>query len=225
MGVVSHNVPYGHADFGKAFPCKCQATNILKKITTTKGISTIPLHAEHMVFEDFNKTGMVEAAEIAYRIAYRQPREVPGLYLYGPTGTGKSSLAYVTMRTRFERTMRENSVLWRDYEQMIRAVQNCYADDWEGPSGDDVLNEMASVPFLVIDDFASIESKPDRTRIVLNLTNIRIANGLDTVITSNIPPHQLGGYFNDKNRIASRIEGMCELVSMEGADMRRRRKQ
>ncbi len=96
-------------------------------------------------------------------------------------------------------------------------LQRCFRDD-SGISAQDLADQAAAVPYLVIDDLGVEKSTDYVKQLTYFIINFRESNLLPTYITTNLPPDQLEKIIDQ--RIASRIAGMCELIRMDGPDQR-----
>lgn len=98
-GFVRKDVPVGHADFGQAFPCKCQVENDaarMERAMTRLRRSGLPEELHRCTLDAFkprdgtlNGRRAVESWLEALRTAAERPR---WLALFGTTGAGKTHL-------------------------------------------------------------------------------------------------------------------------------------
>ena len=149
-----------------------------------------------------------------------------GIYLCGPTGSGKSMLLRIineyikTLHLKVKIGDREEPLSWTTY----RASEICNSF---GLSGD--LSPYYNATVLCIDD---IGSEPSETLYMGNRVNV-IRTILEyrgdyqnkiTLLTSNIrlSPDIKGNVINDiyGDRVQSRLFGMCNYFELTGADRR-----
>jgi len=128
------------------------------------------------------------------------------LYLFGDAGSGKTFLATMILKKRWENRL---VGMFLSYPEFIFSIQTDYenkvelVDDYKTFKG-----------CLVIDDFGA-EKMTDFVRQVSYLIiNYREQNRLQTVITSNFTLDEIDMYID--RRISSRIAGMCRVVKMSG---------
>jgi len=134
------------------------------------------------------------------------------LYLFGPTGTGKTRLAATLCN---EWSWRYQNGLFQRVGPMLKALQ---------PSSDnasDLPGLVLSVPLLVLDDFGAErwQATDYTSRTLLELYEHRHDEGLVTIFSSNLAPQEIRDFMGD-DRLMSRIAGQCQLVEMAGADRR-----
>jgi Cdc6-like AAA superfamily ATPase len=166
-------VPYGHPDFGKAFPCpNCDQGRQITQSRTDRLFAGAGLDkAQHLSYtlDDFlnlpdEHYAPKEAAVLAcrdwahgYPVSYAaynlQDRVGTGalprtwIFLYGEPGTGKTTLASAAFR---ERLNLDGAGLLIEFYDLLGAIQSQYA------SSDDQSYQMiqaaANTPVLLLDD-------------------------------------------------------------------------
>lgn len=145
-----------------------------------------------------------------------------GLVLVGTTGTGKTSLAMLAFKRLSEAGY---TCKFQEYTRLIEAVQRTYDNSYTGDSAYDVIDKLCNVPVLFIDDLG--EKTPngvepasrDRAEIIYKVLGDREAKQKPTLITTNLNSDERVKHFGD--RIASRINGMCHIIKLTGADRRK----
>ncbi|MGW6703564.1 ATP-binding protein [Streptomyces sp. NPDC054956] len=145
------------------------------------------------------------------------PETEPSLLLIGPTGTGKTHLAWGTLRA----IAQSGSALacrWR----AITAVDMYATLRPKGsPDPDAALASYSGAGLLFIDDLAAAKATEWTEEITYRIVNHRYEQCLPTMITSNVPPGQMKDLLGD--RVASRLTEMCERVILRGDDLRKGR--
>jgi DNA replication protein DnaC len=136
----------------------------------------------------------------------------PSLLLLGPTGVGKTYAAFGALR-RYVEAGGSAAV-------KVATAADLYAElrPRPGVDSEDVFGRYAKAPVLFIDDLGAAKSSEWVEEINYRLINYRWNHQLATLITSNVPPKQLGDYLGE--RVASRLTGMCERVVLKGVDRR-----
>lgn len=138
----------------------------------------------------------------------------PSVLVVGPTGTGKTHGMYGALRAyvlgggrRFPIT-----VTAADLYAKLRPHP--------GMNAEEVFTSYADAPLLAVDDLGAAKGSEWTNEIDYRLLNYRYNEKLPTIITSNVPPRDLGNIIGD--RVASRIREMCAQVVLKGDDRRRK---
>ena len=146
----------------------------------------------------------------------RSKGEVPaGLYLYGPPGTGKTAIAAYILRWMAERHASGYFLPASTLVDISHRNPPMYENDTEG-----AWSFAQRTDVLVLDDmgFGASDNKYGEllwTRTE-ELLRARLANGVATVITSNISVDALEKRMK-RSRIASVIEETCFTLAVRGA--------
>lgn len=149
-----------------------------------------------------------------------------GLCLTGKIGVGKTTQLATIIKTWFEKQIvasepvRDVAGFWQfvSFPAFIMRVQDSYRNNKGEETALDLLEELASVPFLAIDDLG-VEKPTDFVRqATYFIIDEREKNLRPTFITTNFPLDQLSQQID--GRIASRIAGMCDVKEIKGNDRR-----
>lgn len=160
-----------------------------------------------------------------------------GLCLTGKSGTGKSTITALILRDWFRdqaHNARWGKDSWRtgyavggrywqfiSYPKFIMELQDSFRSknkDKDEESAYEKIEKISQIPYLIIDDLGAEKPTEFVRQSTYFLINEREMNQKITFITTNF---SLG--FLDENidpRVASRIAGMCDIVNLEGQDMR-----
>lgn len=137
----------------------------------------------------------------------------PSLLLLGPTGTGKTHQAYGALRAL---SLSGVACRW-----VLATAADIYAElrprarvDTEA-----VFERYVKASLLVIDDLGAAKGSEWTEEINYRLINHRYAHMSPTLITSNVPPKDLGSELGE--RVASRLMEMTTRVVLKGTDRRR----
>lgn len=156
-----------------------------------------------------------------------------GLYLFGTTGTGKTTTActvlneYTIFRTKLHMVNCERLGNMPTYFIRVSELQNLYNAMYRGTTVTKDENAdrfsvkkklMKSIELLVIDDIALRDTTEGFRNELYDIIDYRATNSLTTIFTSNIDLKNLSDFVGE--RIASRIEGMCVPLLISGPDMR-----
>lgn len=134
----------------------------------------------------------------------------PGLFLHGPVGCGKTTLAVAVLNTLHQRGVRVR--FWRVPELLLKLQPG--AEDQ-----DQLLDKVATVPVLVLDDVGANAGTDFSRRMLQTIFDARQDKGHRTIWTSNLDLDELGKFLGD-DRLPSRIAGAAKLVEMTGPDYR-----
>lgn len=140
-------------------------------------------------------------------------RSGPSLLLLGSTGTGKTYQAYGAIRAVAASGVQCH---WQysTAADLYAAVRPRARTDSE-----DEFHRFASCALLVLDDLGAAKGSEWTEEINYRLINHRYERMLPTLITSNVPVHDLGDALGD--RVASRLAEMTTRAVLTGPDRRR----
>lgn len=174
----------------------------------------VPIEERDAWFETFTVTKDNQAAaKFAPKWLAEGDRD---LYLFGSVGSGKTRLACSIAN---EAQKAGTKALFLRVPMFLLRLQPSGGDESE------LFWKAAQVPLLVLDDVgAERESASDFTRrTVALLYQERHDHGRRTIFTSNLTLLDLSEFMQDE-RLSSRIKGWADLVALDGADWRMRRR-
>lgn len=139
-----------------------------------------------------------------------------GLYLYGPTGTGKTHAAYAIYRILMENRVASRIVNSAVMLQDIKDDFKYGAKDPYYQSKFDSWVDFNGV--LLIDDLGAEKITDWVLETFYTLINTRYENKRTTILTSNYNVEEIAARLGD--RIASRMVEMCDVMKLDGNDRR-----
>jgi len=139
--------------------------------------------------------------------------EKNGLFLHGPTGTGKTHLAVAVLRETSRPRPRFVSAA-----ELMLSLRQSFRDRARFSEEEIIDRYSDECGVLVLDDLG-VEKPSEFTVQSLNLIIERRYVAIkQTIITSNFSIGEIAERVGD--RIASRIAGMCKVIELQGNDRR-----
>lgn len=177
----------------------------------------------HATFSTFDPDPDVAALEACSQLARDFVQGLrPNIYLFSARpneliapGNGKTLLAVATMRAIVtnDASIRETDVRFCYTPRLFRQMQASFG------TGQDIIAELARVPFLVLDDFGLNNWTPWKIEVMADLITERAAKS--TFYTGNYSPGQMAEQAPaDFERIASRLQNRCRHITLTGPDRR-----
>lgn len=175
----------------------------------------LPAWHQHRRLADLHDTGIyahcAEPLELARKWVAKFRSDEPlrrGLYLHGPVGAGKTSIAAAIAV--------EVEALYWDTRALLAAMKEEFG---LGRVAYPVKERCVRVPVLVLDDIG----KQRRTDWVVEETQDIVERRFDrgglTVVTSNLGPGEMASFVGAA--AWSRLQAMCAPVEVDGPDLRR----
>jgi len=136
------------------------------------------------------------------------------LYIYGPRGTGKTTLAGLIAKQAIMGAMNCKYVRWSGLLHDIKS-------SWSGGSGDP-LAAAKDAGLLIIDDFGKDGGSEWVATTAFELIDDREQRGLQTVLTSNysISSASLRLGQDKASAVEDRLRGCCTVVKLGGESRR-----
>lgn len=137
------------------------------------------------------------------------------LFLYGPTGIGKTHVIIALLRQDIEDKKHATFITSLD---LLRKIKTSF-NQTSGQTEQQIIDYYATIPNLYLDDISAEKATDWALTILYSIIDIRYRKMLRTVFTSNIPFQELSVLLGD--RIVSRIIGLCgQPVKLNGKDRR-----
>jgi len=241
LGLVTRDVPVNHPDFGKAFPCVCQAENVKsREAARLRRMGNLDAYVEKTfaTFEiDFD---ILEPKDAPLRAVFRNmsdemrhnlDREYRGqvnaaaersytfalnprgwLLFKGNYGTGKTHLAAAIGNYWLSRG---EPVLFITTPDLLDHLRGTYGPNSE-IAYDALFEQVRSTSLLIVDDLGAESQTPWAVEKLYQLFNDRHRFERPTVITTNRDPMLIEG------RIRSRLftNNFTEIVTLQIPDRR-----
>jgi len=212
-------VPVGHADFGRAVPCECQAAARqdarLERLRQASNLGQLG----RMTFESFVAEGYglppqlrdnLRRACEATRAYAERPRG--WLLLRGHFGCGKTHLAAAIANLQIGQGRSAVFMVVPDLLDYLRATYRPDADT----SYDEQFDAVRNVSLLILDDLGAQSTTPWAQEKLFQLLNHRYNAQLPTVITTNRELEEIDA------RLRSRLADtdLCQVVTILAPDFR-----
>jgi DNA replication protein DnaC len=214
-GFLRMDVPIGHPNFGRIFPCQCtverREVNLVEDL---RRLSNLDAFADR-TFDSFD-TGVAGAQE-AFDAAVRYARNPHGwLFYHGNCGGGKTHLAVSI--AHYARDKQKLSVLFAVVPDLLDHLRATF-DPGNGVAYDERFNAIRNAQLLILDDLGTENTTPWAREKLYQIFNHRYNEQLPTVITSNQDFKRI------EERVLSRIldTRLTTFIHIDAEDYRRRR--
>lgn len=206
-----------------ARPCDCRAERMNKG--RSRGISSvIPPRYRGVSFDRPPVSDM--ARDLQTKIAVNEVKafvddldarlqEGRGLWLFGDTGTGKTTLAMLISKAALEAG---KTVAIYSLPKLLARIRRTYDSE---PGGDSYLSffeRLTSVDLLHIDDLGAEKRSDWVLEQLYALVNERYEAQRSILITTNLPHPELEEQIG--SRTVSRLTQICDEVEVRGEDRR-----
>ncbi len=138
-----------------------------------------------------------------------------GLWLYGYTGTGKTTLAMLVSKLALESG---RSVAIYSLPKLLARIRRSYDSEPGGDSYLSLFDKLTSVDLLHIDDLGAEKRTDWVLEQLYALVNERYETERAMVVTTNLGLEELEKQIGP--RTVSRLGQMCDLIDLEGRDRR-----
>jgi DNA replication protein DnaC len=218
-GFVRRDVPLGHPDFGKAFPCRCAVHEREgERLVRLQRYSNLgPL--TRLTFANLSSQGRSSNPrdQDRFRRCVEDARsfaEAPAgwLVLSGPSGCGKTHLAAAIANRCLELGIAALFVIVPDLLDRLRAAYHPDSD----VGYDQTFDQVRNAPVLILDDLGAHSSTAWAQEKLFQIINHRFNALLPTVITTNIPLTKLDDRLYTRLSDPS-LSRVYELESASGA--------
>jgi DNA replication protein DnaC len=206
-----------------ARPCDCRAERLNKG--RSRGIaSAIPARYRGVSIDRPPVSDM--ARDLETKIAVTEVRsyiddldnrlaEGRGLWLFGETGTGKTSLAMLISKAALESG---RTVAIYSLPKLLARIRRTYDSEPNGESYLSFFERLTSVDLLHLDDVGAEKRSDWVLEQLYALVNERYEDQRSVLITTNLPHPELEEQIG--SRTVSRLTEMCDEVEVLGKDRR-----
>jgi DNA replication protein DnaC len=207
-----------------ARPCECRAERLNRG--RTRGVSSqIPARYRGVSFERPPLSDM--ARDMEKKLALAQVRgfvdgletnlaEGRGLWIFGGTGTGKTTLAMLVSKAALEAG---KSVAIYSLPKLLARIRRTYDSEPGSDSYLSLFELLSSVDLLHIDDLGAEKRSDWVLEQLYALINERYESRCSVLITTNLSHMELEDQIGA--RTVSRLTEMCEEVELRGSDRRK----
>lgn len=198
--------------------CACHAQLVAQN--RTRGLqSVIPRRYRNLSFDRPPITTIRPQIASAVRSYIRKLDEEleagNGLWLFGPVGTGKTSLAMLVSEAALTSG---KTVAIYSLPRLLAEIRTTFDDD-AASSYTELLDRLTSVDLLHIDDVGAEKTSPWVLEQLYALINTRYEEERAVIITTNLERDALAEQIGE--RTVSRLEEMCTVLPVGGQDLRR----
>lgn len=206
-----------------ARPCECRESRL--KRGRVRGVaSVIPPRYRGVSFDRPPVSGMERDLQTKAALAEVRAfaddldarlEEGRGLWLFGDTGTGKTTLAMLVSKLALESG---RSVAIYSLPKLLARIRRTYDSE---PGGDSYLaffERLTSVDLLHIDDLGAEKRSDWVLEQLYALINERYEAQRSVIVTTNLPHEELEEQIG--NRTVSRLSQICDEVPLFGSDRR-----
>ena len=188
-------------------PCRCHPWREAADLITR---AHIPWSLSHATSQSFDWPAGSARAVVTAALQNKDR----GLYLFGPTGTGKSHLAAACLRWLALQGV--SARFWR-WKTVAEAWQAAVYHRNDALTLADLSARLVGAKWLVLDDLMACSSvKLDvQVDILRGILDTAADRRCRLVVTANIPPDEVGD-----NRVTSRLGALCQAVPILGVDRR-----
>jgi len=138
-----------------------------------------------------------------------------GLWFYGPVGTGKTSLAMLVSQAALAGG---HTVAIYSLPRLLAEIRDTF-DDGAAATYTELLDRLAAVDLLHIDDVGAERTSPWVLEQLYSLINTRYEDERAVMITTNLERDELAVQIGE--RTVSRLEELCTVLPVGGSDLRR----
>ncbi len=219
---------------GYSYVAPCKTCGVIRRNVKLYNIAGIPAKYSHVLQVDASlelrrmHSSALKALKYAKEEFVKKYPTKNGFLLMGPSGLGKTHLAVGTIS---ELTLKHGvKCMFKDFFYLLSELKQAYS---EGTPENDVILPLIETDVLVIDELGKGRSNEWELNILDQLISKRYNASKKTLITTNYVTYDLAKDLGDTKeilevrvgeRIASRLNEMCEFLYLQGRDFRKEHK-
>ncbi len=209
---------YGHIiDEKGARPCECVKKEVVQNTFEDSQVPKRFLNESLDTFKLSNTKLRACLNDAKKYVEHYSLENAQGLYIYGPTGVGKTHIAVGIVKALIEKG---HSAVFYNIVDLLDAIRATY-DPQNNNAPKAQIEERLQRQILVLDDFGVQKTSSWVADRLYALINRRYQDCKTLIITSNLE------YDNLKVRVdpalSSRIISMCRVIEVRGSDFRNNR--
>lgn len=215
---VRHHLPVDHADFGRAVPCpSCLAPHLVQQ-RLDRLFGELPPAFRDLTLDScelfLRRRPDVTPRDVVRRLRQWQQTD-SWLWLQGPVGLAKTSLAVALMRAEIEAG---RTGVYRTVPRLLARLKQSFDG---GDSLEALLGELMEVDVLLLDDLGKEKNTDWSREVLFSLVNERYLRRKRTLVTSNLAWWEVADRMDDA-AVADRIRGMAGeyVIELRGASLR-----
>ncbi len=212
-----------HATRNVATSCRCREART-RALRTQSLRSAIPRKYREVSFDRAPMPSIAAAAPAQVRAVRAYIRDLDGhlragrgLWLYGTVGTGKTTLAMLVSKAALDAG---HGVAIYSLPRLLAEIRTTY-DDSSDRTYTALLDRLAEVDLLHVDDVGTEKTSDWVLEQLYSIINARYEEQRSVLITTNLERDALADQIHE--RTVSRLEEMCEVLPLYGADQRQQR--
>jgi DNA replication protein DnaC len=224
-----------------AATCECRRRAALESSLRKAGLPQRYQEASLLNFDRAASPAATVGLQAAKRFVEAWPlTPLPGLLLTGTVGTGKTHLTVAILRTL---VMGRGAIgRFVDFGSLLKQLRSSYGENASLDEAE-ILRPVLQCDVLALDEIGAQKPSDWVSDVIEHILNTRYNEHRTTLITTNLPfrepagtrftaeerstPLQLGESLGDRvgMRMFSRLQEMCEVIEMNGADYRAKARQ
>ncbi len=201
-----------------ARPCRCRETRMQRR--RVRGInSAIPKRYRDVSLDLLRNDGLSSTVlgviEKLIGDVDAMVDEGRGLWLSGPVGNGKTSVAMLVSKTAIEAG---RSVAIYSLPKLLTRIRATFSDDYIGDSYPQLFERLTSIDLLHVDDLGAEKQSEWVLEQLYSIVNERYEAQRSMLITTNLDEQELEQQIGA--RTVSRLLEMCAQLPIQGDDRR-----
>jgi chromosomal replication initiation ATPase DnaA len=196
-------------------------TSSSTQVDVTAELSALSVGKKFLVCSFDSYTGVAKNKVVI--AAHKKP--LPWMYIFGPTGSGKTHLAIAVIRYmlesgRMQADGKHRTIKFANVAELLFEIRHTYDSGRFGENEWSHMQKYNNADLLVLDDLGAERTSDWALDVIYRVIAYRDKNGLVTITTSNFDPAEIEKIHGAP--VASRIcQG--EIIKIDAADYRKKR--